>query len=153
MAKIIKIVLLLFVVTSVGYFVAKEYAGPFVNNEKPQADNAAVKTASVPDGVVMYYFHGNRRCPTCRAIERYSKEVAQTYIEGGGLIWQTVNVEDVGNKHFIYDFQLRSSGPIIVEYKYDKVQRWQALDKVWLLVRDKEAFTKYIDDEIKRFIQ
>lgn len=152
MAKIIKIILLLFVVASVGYLIVNEYVGPFIDSSNKPAQSK-VQVSKHADGMYLYYFHGNRRCPTCMAIERYSREAAAPYIDNNRLTWKTVNVESSGNKHFIYDFQLKSSGPVIVEYKNDKLQRWKALDKVWLLIRDKEDFTKYMDKEIRRFIQ
>ncbi len=148
--KALKIILILFVVSSVGYLIANEFTG----NENNQS-NTTYKSQPEkhPDGIIVYYFHGNRRCPTCRAIEEYSREFVLPYIGNKQIAWNTVNVDDSNNKHFIYDFNLSSSGPVIVEYKNGKVQRWRALDKVWQLVRDKGAFANYVNDEVKRFIQ
>jgi len=150
--KYIKRILIIFVIASVGYLIANEYAGPFTNysNEPTQTK---IQTTNHSDGIVMYYFHGNRRCPTCKAIEKYSHEAVTPYLNDGKLIWGIVNVETQNNKHFIRDFELASSGTVIVEYKDNKITRWQALDKVWQLARDKEVFAKYVNDEVKRFIQ
>lgn len=150
--KYVKIVLIIFVIASIGYLVAKEYAGLF-NNHSGDSVQTAAQAANHIDGIVMYYFHGNSRCPTCMAIERYSHEAAMPYLNDKILIWQTVNVEDIGNKHFIYDFSLSSSGPVIVKYEKGEIERYQILDRVWQLARDKEKFTKYVDDEVKRFVQ
>ena len=148
--QILKIILILFIVASVGYLVAKEFTG----NKKSRTDTALhAQTKKHSDGMVVYYFHGNRRCRTCNAIEEYSQEVVTPYISNKRVIWETVNIDDSNNNHFIYDFNLTSSGPVIVEYENGKAKRFHALDKVWQLVRNKEAFAKYINDEVERFIQ
>lgn len=149
--KYIKRILIIFIIASVGYLVAKEYAGPFVNRSSEPVQTETQPTEHA-DGIVMYYFYGNRRCPTCMAIERYSKEAVESYINNGKINWQTVNVEGAGNKHFLYDFSLSSSGPVLVEYSGGAVKRWLALEKVWQLVRNKVAFMEYIDVEIDKFI-
>jgi len=148
--KIIKMILILFVLGSVGYLIAGEFTG----NNKGRSETAT-NTQSVkhPDGVVVYYFHGNRRCRTCNAIEEYSHEAIMPYISDNQMIWKTVNVDTSDNKHFIYDFNLAGSGPVIVEYDDNNVKRWQALDKVWRLVGNKEAFNEYVNAEVGSFIK
>lgn len=102
---------------------------------------------------VVYYFHGNRRCPTCNAIEKYTRETLENNyldkINNEELKWEIVNIEASEKQHFINDFQLRSSGPVIVQYKDGNIVKWKSLDKVWQLVRDKNEFTIYIDEEIE----
>ncbi|MBU4484092.1 hypothetical protein KKA47_01590 [bacterium] len=148
--KILKIILILFVVASVGYLIAKEFAG----NKKIQAGTTLnAQSAKHSDGIIVYYFHGNRRCRTCKAIEEYMREAVMPYISNKQAIWETVNIDDSNNKHFILDFNLASSGPAIVEYGNNKVKHWKTLDKVWQLVRNKEAFNEYVDGELASFIK
>ena len=148
--KILKIILILFVISSVGYLVAKEFTGD-KKNETNTTLNAQPEKHS--NGVIVYYFHGNRRCRTCNAIEEYSREAATPYINDKQVTWETVNIDAPNNKQYIRDFNLTNSGPVIVEYKDNKVIRWFAFDKVWQLVRDKNAFNKYIDGEMANFIK
>lgn len=148
--KYVKWILIIFVITSVGYLVAKEYTGIFYKQVESSKQSQSIEYSNE---VVVYYFHGNRRCPTCRAIEEYSHEVLLPYIDNNEIIWEPINIDSVDNKHFIYDFNLVSSGPIIVEYNYGKVKRWLALDKVWQLVKNKEAFNKYINGKINDFLE
>lgn len=148
--RYVKRILIIFVIASIGYLVAREYAGLF---DKHSVDPQQTQVSEYTDGIVVYYFHGSRRCPTCMAIEKYSHEAITPYINNNRLAWETVNIELPGNKHFIYDFNLASSGPVIVEYGGNKVRRRQALDKVWQLVRDKESFYKYVDAEVKGFLE
>ncbi|MFH1653559.1 MAG: nitrophenyl compound nitroreductase subunit ArsF family protein [Pseudomonadota bacterium] len=150
MTKIIKIILLLFVLTSIGYLVAKEYGErPVLKSEQ----DLKTETSEISKGMVFYYFHGSRRCPTCMAIEKYAHEAIMPYISDNQLTWKVVNIETKNNEHFIYDFNLTSSGPVIVEYDSGKVKRWQSLDRVWQLVRDQGTFEKYVKDEVERFIK
>ena len=112
---------------------------------------AAVPTAT-PKAVV-YYFHATTRCATCRTIEAYAHEtVASRFaadLEARRLEWQAVNVDEPANQHFIRDFQLYTRSVVIVDAKDPK--RFKVLDRVWQLVRDKPAFQRYVEQEIRAF--
>ena len=112
---------------------------------------AAVPTAT-PKAVV-YYFHATTRCATCRTIEAYAHEtVASAFaadLATGSLEWQAVNVDEPANRHFIRDFQLYTRSVVIVDAKDPK--RFKVLDRVWQLVRDKPAFQRYVEQEIRAF--
>ena len=61
------------------------------------APSTAGKSEAVDDGLVVYYFHGNTRCPTCQAIESQSHETVQAdFVEPlrrGELVWKILNYE------------------------------------------------------------
>ena len=111
---------------------------------------------SMADGVVAFYFHGNVRCATCKKIEAYADEAVHSgfpeALEEGALAWRVVNIDDEGNRHFIQDFQLVTRSVVLAEIRGGKVVRWQNLDKVWQLVRDKERFVDYIQGETGDFL-
>ena len=108
------------------------------------------------DGIVAIYFHGNVRCATCRKIEAYADEaITQGFPEelaSGQVEWRTVNLDEPENKHFIDDFQLATKSVVLVEYRDGEVARWQNLDKVWQLVRNKDDFVAYVQDGTREFI-
>lgn len=118
------------------------------------AEEAA--TAADEDEVVAFYFHGDFRCTTCRTIEAYAAEAVNggfaDQIASGSLEWRVVNVERPENKHFIEDFQLVTRSVVLAEYHDGKVVRWQNLDKVWQLVRDKDRFVSYVQNELGGFL-
>lgn len=118
------------------------------------AKNAA--TTATADGVVVYYFHGNVRCATCKKIESYTDDaVRQGFseeLQTGSLSWRVVNVEEPQNRHFIQDFQLVTKSVVLAEYRNGNVVRWKNLDKVWQLVRNQDAFADYIRDETSAFL-
>ncbi len=120
------------------------------------AEEPAAPAAPAEDGIVAYYFHGNVRCATCKKIEAYADEaVAEGFadeLESGAVSWQVVNIDVDANKHFIEDFQLVTRSVVLVEYRDGKVVRWQNLDKVWQLVRDKDGFTSYVQGATRQFL-
>ena len=116
--------------------------------DKPSADGVKV---------VAYYFHGTTRCATCRKIEAYSHEAVQNgfaeALKAGKLEWRTLNVEEPANLHFIKDYQLYTRSVVLASYQGDKQLRWKNLEKVWELVGDKGQFTRYVQNEVKTFLE
>ena len=43
------------------------------------APGAPTKAEAISDGLVVYYFHSNIRCPTCRSIESQAQETVQAH--------------------------------------------------------------------------
>ncbi len=106
--------------------------------------------------VVVYYFHGNFRCKTCRTIEAYSEEAITKgfadQLASGRLTWRVVNTDEPENKHFVQDFELVTKSLVLVEYLDDKVTRHENLKQVWQLVRDKERFLDYVRTATREFL-
>jgi hypothetical protein len=120
------------------------------------AIGTAVDTNNPGTGVVAYYFHGGFRCRTCLAIERQAREtIAAGFPEelaSGALRWRELNVEETDNEHFVEDFKLVTRSLVLVSYRDGKVVRFQNLDKVWQLVRDEEAFSQYVRESTRSFL-
>lgn len=112
--------------------------------------------AAVSDGVVAFYFHGNTRCATCKKIEAYADEaIHQGFVQAldtSALTWRVVNIEEPENRHFVEDFQLVTRSVVLAEYRDGNLVRWENLEKVWQLVRDKDGFTSYVQDETREFL-
>lgn len=119
-------------------------------------DSPEAAEATSADGIVAFYFHGNARCVTCKKIEAYADEaIAQGFPEelaSGQIEWRPVNIDEADNKHFIEDFQLVTKSVVLVEYHDGAVTRWQNLDKVWQLVRNKDNFVGYVQEETREFL-
>ena len=86
----------------------------------------------------------SRPTPTRRSRGAFAAD-----LEARRLEWQAVNVDEPANQHFIRDFQLYTRSVVIVDAKDPK--RFKVLDRVWQLVRDKPAFQKYVEQEIRAF--
>lgn len=156
----VTVLLLAFVVASVAYvFVSEkqgENMGVKVNASKP----APAPAADLPEAarqVLVYYFHGNIRCQTCRTIEAYAYEAVDTgfpdEIKSHLVQWQVFNIEEPANRHFADEFQLSYSSVVIADHREGRVTRWINLEDVWRLVNNKPAFTTYIQEAIRDYLQ
>ena len=125
------------------------------SGESPRIGNN--DTTQVQPQVVAYYFHTTYWCVSCRKIEAYSKEAIESgfadQLENGTLTFQSVNINEDVNKHFIKDYQLYTKSLVICNMDYGKQVEWRNLAKVWELIRDKDAFVKYVHDEINSYLK
>jgi len=125
--------------------------------EENSTESAAAATeAAPPHKVVAYYFHGAKRCKTCRRIETYTEEAIRLAygdeMGDGRLEWKVVNMEEAGNEHFAEDYELAMSSVVISDLRDGKQERWKNLEKVWHLTNDKEAFMAYIQNETGAYL-
>lgn len=124
-------------------------------------DDFQTTAAAAPEArdaeVVAYYFHGNLRCKTCRTIEAYSEEAIRNEfadeLGSGRLAWRVVNVEEPENEHFVENFALVTRSLVLAEYEDGEVTRWENLNQVWQLVRDKERFLEYVRRSTREFLR
>jgi hypothetical protein len=120
------------------------------------APSAAPSQASVRDGLIVYYFHGTQRCPTCRSIEAQSFATVQTefptQLDRGELSWVALNYEDPAGEQLAKDFDVKTAVVVLAQLKDGQVATWKRLDEVWGLVGDKPAFAKFMRDEVARLL-
>ena len=139
----ITVVLLLFVGVSVGYLLTGSSKG-----ERAASGEGVPPVVEQGHKVVAYYFHGNARCRTCKSIEAETSRVLHAdfseALEQGSLVWETVNLDQPANAHFVDDFQLTSRIVVIADVVDGIPVRWTSLDRVWELIGDEEAFEEYV---------
>jgi hypothetical protein len=120
------------------------------------ATGTPTKAEAISDGLVVYYFHSNVRCPTCRSIESQAQEAVETHfasqLKDGGIVWKIVNYEQASAKPLAEKFQLQMPVVVLAKMKDGKIEDWKRLDEVWAMVGDKPAFTKYVQGEIERML-
>ena len=120
------------------------------------APGAPTKAETVSDGLVVYYFHSNVRCPTCRSIESQTQESVETHfalqLKNGEIVWKIVNYEQASAKPLADKFQLQMPVVVLAKMKDGKIEDWKRLDVVWAMVGDKPAFIKYVREEIDRML-
>jgi hypothetical protein len=131
--------------------------------------SASSPAATVPDGafrpgeapgqgtrVVAYYFHGRFRCASCMRIESLSgKAIREGFPEelrSGRLAFREVDVEEPGNRHFIYEYRLVGQSLVIVEFRDGRRVRWKTLEKVWTLLGSEKAFLRYVRDGVSSYL-
>lgn len=106
--------------------------------------------------IIVYYFHGEFRCHSCLRIEELLKKTLNSAfkneLKSGALLWKPLNKEEPQNKHFMKKFALTYNIAVIAEEKDGKIVTWKKLPGVWDHLNDENAFSKYVKDEISRFI-
>ena len=114
------------------------------------------ESAKESDQYVVYYLHMNRRCMTCGKLESYSEEVVLSgftkQLNDSSIVWRVVNFEEEGNEYYAKDYGLYSQSLILSQINESKEVRWKNLDKIWQLVRTKDQFIKYVQDETRVFM-
>jgi hypothetical protein len=160
-------VLLFFVGVSVAFLVAKEAR----RGAGAPGETAGVTKVGLPEGerkagprtgegaideVIVYYFHGNVRCATCRKIEAYAEEAIRknfsSEMASGKVRWMAVNVEEPENTHFVGDYQLVTRSLVLVGMEGDLQKKWKNLNKIWQLVSSREEFSDYVVKNTRDFM-
>ena len=120
------------------------------------APGGEVDSKPVDDGLVVYYFHSNARCTTCRAIESQSHETVESdfasQLESGEVVWKVLNYEDPAVEELAEKFEVQIPVVVLARMKGGQIEDWKRLDKVWALVGDKPAFAEYVRDEIAQLL-
>lgn len=116
----------------------------------------ASNTEAVADGLAVYYFHSNTRCPTCQSIESQARDAVQrdfaSQLSNGEITWKILNYEQPSNASFAEKFEIQMPVVVLARMKAGKVEEWRRLDEVWGLVGEKPAFAKYVRDEITHML-
>ncbi len=159
---IFAIILVLFLVVSVSYMVKKElFDDP--SKEKDSTDTSIISETpdkSQPDlntlakdAVVVYYFHGYYRCRTCLTIEAWTREAVVSgfpdELRDGRLKFLSYNMQDPVNEAYVNDFQLAYYVVVLERIKDGERKEWKKLEKIWDLIKDEDAFIKYVQDETR----
>jgi hypothetical protein len=139
---------------------AFSFGGSAFAEDAPAVSESVAATSEVPAGqerqVVLYYFHGARRCKTCLSMEANALEVVKTEfakeLDSGALVWKVVNYDEPENEHFIKDFKLVSSSLVLVEMTGGDQVRFEVLNDAWSLARDEWRFQKYVHDSVLGFL-
>ena len=173
--QVLAIVLLVFVVGSLAYMIGKGHkTGSSQNSDDPATNPPARPVASGEPSIVeqnasdsstnaaatspqntqliVYYFHGDMRCPTCHKLETFAKEALDSHfadeIASRKIVWKVVNVDRSQNSHFVQDYKLVSKAIVLSEVADGKEVTWTNLDQIWQKVGDKDSYVKYIRQSV-----
>ncbi len=120
------------------------------------ASGSQTQDEPVGDGMMVYYFHGNTRCPTCQSIESQAHETVQAdfaaQLKSGDMAWKVLNYEDASSATLAKQFQIQMPVVVLAKMKGGQIENWNRLDSVWALVGNNAAFAKYIHDEIDKML-
>lgn len=119
----------------------------------PVAKPAAVEK----DRLVVSYFHGKQRCPTCLKMERYAKEaVAEAFakeVAAGQVEIRVVDTSLPANAHYIKDYDLGGNALIVAEFRGGTQRRFKNLESIWDLADNEVNFKLYVADEVRAFLR
>ncbi len=120
------------------------------------ASEAADTTEALSNGLIVYYFHSNTRCPTCQSIELQAHDaVVENFEPQLGrreIAWKVLNYEQPASAQLTKKFDIQM--PVVVLAKMDggQIKNWKRLDEVWGLENDKPAFARFVRDEIAKML-
>ena len=123
-----------------------------------RADGVAVDKAVAPPAhqVVAIYFHRTNRCPTCKRISSYIEEAIKTAfpaeLKTRAVEVRMVDYEDARNARLAQGYKITSPTLVLADVRDGKVRRWTPMPKVWSLVRDKDKFFAYVQDQIAAYL-
>jgi len=107
--------------------------------------------------VVVYYLHPTWRCARCMAFESYAEEALKTgfpkELKSGKVAWKSLNTDEPPNAHFVEDYKLVTKSLIVSDVRNGKEKSWRNLDQIWNLVGNKEAYIKYVQDNVREVLK
>ena len=121
------------------------------------ASPGALANADVPaDGLVVYYFHSNARCPTCQSIESQAKETIKAHfasqLSSGAVTWKVLNYDQPANAALAKKFAIKAPVVVLARMRAGQIKDWKRLDEVWALVGDKPAFAQFVGEQITKML-
>lgn len=109
-----------------------------------------------PHQVVAIYFHRTNRCPTCKRISAYIEEAIKSAfaaeLRSRAVEIHMVDYEDARNAQIVQGYKITSPTLVLADVRDGKVEHWTPMPKVWSLVRDKDKFFAYVDDQIAEYL-
>ncbi len=122
----------------------------------PLSSGSTAEDTSMRDGLVVYYFYSNTRCPTCRSIESQSHETVLTefaeQLDRGEIAWKTLNYEEPAVADLAAQFEIQVPVVVLARMQKGQIADWKRLDDVWGLFDDEPAFAQYVGDEIRSML-
>ena len=157
---VVGIVLLVFAGGSLGYLAVTELMRDREDTPASPGDAPAPASADAAlpdDGVVVTYFYGGKRCPTCLTIEAYAEEaVAKGFpaaVADGTVVWRAVDVDKKSNKPFIQRYDLFAKALIVSRRAGGEEAAWESLDEIWTRVSDKADFLAYVRGAVTEHLE
>ena len=103
------------------------------------------------------YFHGERRCYTCKAIEANTKKTLDTYfgdeLKKGIITYKIVNIDEAQNKEIAREFEVYGSSLFLVKHIKDITENINLTNFAFTYGKDEAKFLaefkKKIDQQLK----
>lgn len=163
--KILSFVLLAYVVVALVSVIMRGQADGGGSAGKPQPSTAIAASPSPAVGaptavaappaaaprLVVFYFHGTKRCTSCNSIENLTREALKAETDVAQVEIRSVNVDEASNAHYVADFELTMRTVVLAEETGGKVARWKRLDECWDRFGDPADFRSYVQRSLAAF--
>ena len=108
------------------------------------------------DRVVAMYFHRTERCPTCKMMGSYSEEAVKKgfprQVESGSVEFRYIDFQQPKNAKLTKAYKVTGPALIIADVKDNKVSEYKDLKEIWVKVREKPEFIKYVRTNIQAYL-
>ena len=110
--------------------------------------------AAPADRVVVMYFHRTVRCPTCKRMGSYTEEAVvkgfPKQIKDGTVEFHFVDFQNEKNAALTKGYKVGGPTLIVAQVVGNKVKEYKNLTEIWAKNADKEAFLKYVRENVKK---
>ncbi|HOI86838.1 MAG TPA: nitrophenyl compound nitroreductase subunit ArsF family protein [Lentimicrobium sp.] len=101
-------------------FMTLAFAGILMMSCSPKQATENADVTELPESEIMvYYFHNERRCATCEAVEAETKAALEKYypeeLKDGKIAFVSLNLEETTGAEIAGRFQIASQALIIVK--------------------------------------
>ncbi len=114
----------------------------------PQSEAVAAEKAEI----TIYYFHGERRCPTCKKVEANAKAALDKYyskeVKAGKIVFKSVNFEE--NETLAKKYGADSSMLILVKNKDGKEETVDLTTFAFMNAGDKDKYIEKVKKEVDK---
>ena len=107
------------------------------------------------DRVVVMYFHRTQRCPTCLRMGSYSEEAVVNgfakEIKRGTVEFHYIDFQDENNAVLTNGYKVGGPTLVVAQVVGNKVKEYKNLTEIWTKNSDKDAFLKYVRDNVAAY--
>ena len=109
------------------------------------------------DRVVTMYFHRTQRCPTCLKMGSYSEEAVKKgfakQVKEGSVEFHYVDFQDKKNAALTKGYKISGPALVVAKVKENKVKEYKDLKDIWMKVREKPMFIKYVRENVEAYLK
>jgi len=106
--------------------------------------------------VIACYFHPTIRCVACITVESIAAETIEKafreQLADGRLVWMRVNLDEEGGREYKKQFEVSGSALVIARLDDGNNMQYKRLTKVWELLSQPQALSKYVEREIREYL-
>lgn len=114
-----------------------------------------VQKAKPADKIQVFLFHATKRCPTCIAIGKYTKETVEQKFPGdlksGKIEFKEINIDLPENKELATKFKASGSA-LFINPIIDGKDNIKEDTQVWRLTSNEQGFISYLSDKINTLL-